>query len=347
MHILHLIDALDNRDDARRLELLALSDSGRTEVCCIGAASRQATLLRERGIIVHALGWARWLDARALWRLRELVHGGGFNIVHVWRRAALRMLAVAAADVLPRTIVSAPLPASGGLPWWDRQLLRRVRCLALSGEEERLRCMQCGLGDVPWRTIPAAAPDGDLHTPGWALRYPRRIACAGRLERDSGFREAIWAVDVLRHVFPDVHLLIAGDGPFRNNLESMIRRLTIDNAHLLGDTMDQAEVLAAADICWVPSLADRGAQTALEAMAAGRPVVASDVPCLRALIRDGDTGRLVPAGAPVALARQTRALFADPARSGQIGSAARAEAARFALPRVAARWQALYNDMAA
>ena len=50
-------------------------------------------------------------------------------------------------------------------------------------------------------------------------------------------------------------------------------------------------------------------------MAAGQPVVASDVPCLRELIRDGETGCLVPPGAPIALARRTRALLQDPARA--------------------------------
>ncbi len=258
MHILHLIDALDNDDSARQLELLTLAcQTGPTEVCCLGPSSRQAEALRSRGARVHVLGWTRWLDAASLLRLRELVRGGGFDLIHVWRIAALRALALVAADVLPRAIVSAPLPVAH-LPWWDRQLLRRVRCLVLTGEEQRQRSMRHGLGSLPWRTIPVAAPDCDVVPPAWALRYPRRIACAGRLERGGGFREAIWAVDILRYVFPDVHLLLAGDGPFRADLEAMIRRLDIRNAHLLGDAMDATDVLAAAHVCWVPSRVDCG-----------------------------------------------------------------------------------------
>lgn len=351
MHILYLIDALDSDEPARQLEVLALELTGagcRVEVCCIGPDSRQTTALRAGGILVHVLGWTRWLDGGALWRLRRLVRGGRYDLIHVWRIPALRMLAVAAADVLPRVLFSSPLPASGALPWYDRRLLCRVRGLLLSGETERQRCMQIGLGGLPWRVIPGTVRHGESVAPSWALRYPRRIACAGRLERAGGFREAIWAVDILRYVFPDVHLFIAGDGPFRAELEAMIRRLDIDNAHLLGDGVDPGEAFTAAHVCWVPSRTDRGRHTALEAMALGQAVVASDVPCLRALIRDGETGYLVPAGDPVALARQTRALLAEPARIARLGSAARAEtAARFALPQVAARWQALYNDMAA
>jgi hypothetical protein len=346
MHILHLIDSLDRSDTARQLQLLALEHARQGHhplICCIGPANPHQALP-----VVQVLGWARWLDGRALWRLRALVRGRDYDLIHVWGLAALRMLAVAAADVLPRAVISSPLPVAGRLSWWDYQLLKRVHCLLLAGDDERQCAMQQGLGGVLWRTVPAAAASPGLcHVPTWASAYPRRIACAGRLERGAGFREAIWAVDILRYVLPDVHLLIAGDGPFRADLASMIQRLDICNAHLLGD-VDPAEVLAAAQVCWVPSLTDHGRQTAVEAMALGLPVVAADVPCLRALIRDGETGVLVPRSDPVALARQTRWLFAEPGRREQLGTAARNEAAtRFALPHIAARWLDLYNDMVA
>ncbi len=180
------------------------------------------------------------------------------------------------------------------------------------------------------------------------MRIPRRIACAGRLERGRGFRQAIWAVDILRYVFPDVQLFIAGSGPRRPDLQAMIERLNIDNAHLVGDAVEPAQLLADADVCWVPSRTDHGRQAALEALASGQAVVASDVPCLRALIRDGVTGCLVPPGDPVALARQTRALLHDAALRERLGQAARAEIlARFALDKVATQWHRLYNDLAA
>jgi glycosyltransferase involved in cell wall biosynthesis len=346
MHILHLIDHLDRTDPARQLRLLVLEHARQGHhpvVCCIGRANPHPVLPS-----VHVLGWRRWLDGRALWRLRALLRGRDYDLIHVWGLAALRMLAVAAADSLPRAVITSPLPAAGRLSWWDRQLLRRVRCLLLASEDERQNAMQQGLGDILWRAVPtAAAPAGSCHVAAWASAYPRRIVCAGRLERGSGFREAIWAVDILRYVFPDAHLLIAGDGPFRADLASMIQRLDIRNAHLLGE-VDPAEALAAAHACWVPSVTDHGRQSAVEAMALGLPVVATDVPCLRTLIRDGETGLVVPRGDPVALARQTRWLFAEPGHRARLGAAARDEAAvRFALPHIAARWLDLYNDMVA
>ena len=140
----------------------------------------------------------------------------------------------------------------------------------------------------------------------------------------------------------------SGAGPRRPALQEMVDRLAIRNAHLLGNQIVTTEVLAAGDVCWVPTRIDRGRQAALEAMAMGRAVVASDVPCLRELIRDGETGYLVPPGDPVAIARRTRALLRDPELCTRVGFAAQKEVrARFGLPRVATRWHGLYNDVAA
>jgi glycosyltransferase involved in cell wall biosynthesis len=318
------------------------------EVCCIGADSRPLEALREAGIAAHALGWTRWFDAGALWRLRALLNRNQFDLIHVWRLPALRVVALVAPCVLPRILVSCPFPHGVRLNAWDRHVLRRVRCVALAEEHDRERCMREGLTDVRWQIIPtAAAPERAPHTmpPGIAV-YPRRIVCVGRLERGLGFREAIWAADILRQVAPDVHLLIAGSGPREPELQTMVDRLDIANSHLLGESVDRSDLLASADICWVPSKSNRGAQAAIEAMALGRPVVASDVPCLRALIDDGVTGCLVPPGDPVALARKTWALLHDPAQCERLGQAARVAArARFTLDRVASRWHGLYHDL--
>jgi glycosyltransferase involved in cell wall biosynthesis len=351
MKIMHVIDALDRGGSARQVRLLApaLASAGwAVEVCCLGSGSRHVEELRAAGIPVHVLGWTRWLDAAALLELRRLVRGGGYDTIHVWRLAALRCVAVAARETLPRVVVSSPLPRKGRLNWWDRWALRRVRCIALAGESERQQCADNGLADLRWQTVSAAVPMQGLPSPSGVPSYPWRIACADRLERGRGFREAVWAVDILRQVEPDAHLLIAGAGPRRPDLREMIDRLDIGNAHLLEPNMDSAAVLAVADVCWVPSRIDSGRQTALEAMALGRAVIASDVPCLRELIREGATGYLLPPGDPVALARRTLALRRDPELRERLGQAARLEVlARCGLAQVVSRWQGLYNDLAA
>src|SRR5437588_7619443 len=99
MKILHVIDTLDGHGSARQVRLLvpALVQAGCTiEVCCIGPVSAHADELRQAGVTVHALGWTRWLDMAALWTLRRLIRGGGFDLVHVWRLAPLRAVALVA-----------------------------------------------------------------------------------------------------------------------------------------------------------------------------------------------------------------------------------------------------------
>ena len=106
-------------------------------------------------------------------------------------------------------------------------------------------------------------------------------------------------------------------------------------------------MLQTADLVWIPSLANVGRQTALEAFAQGRAVIASAVPCLSEIIRDGDTGCLVPPGDVVQLARCTRRLFDDPALRQRLGHAARQSASqRFSLVDAVARWRDMYRQVA-
>jgi glycosyltransferase involved in cell wall biosynthesis len=293
-------------------------------------------------VAIHVLGWKRWLDAPALWKARCLIRDGDYEVIHVWHLTALRVLALIAPGALPRVIVSS-LPRDDELTGWDRRVLGRVRCATRANDGD-----VDDPADARCHAMPTAVATDHVGPPSWAAHYPLRIACAGRLERSGGFREAIWAIDILRYVFPGIHLFIAGTGLHRPELEQMIARLEIDNAHLLGDAIDPAELFAAADVCWVPSQATGDRHAALAAMAAGRAVVASDVPPLSTLIRDGETGCLVPPGEPVALARRTRALLQNPAWRERLGTAARqAVSERCAVDRVASRWQRLYNDLVA
>jgi glycogen synthase len=103
--------------------------------------------------------------------------------------------------------------------------------------------------------------------------------------------------------------------------------------------------MARSEVVWVPSLADGGARVALEAMAAGRPVVASRLPGLAEVVVEGETGFLVPPGDKIALARQTRRLLADAELRRRLGQAGRARIAQHFAARVAVeRMAGLYLE---
>ena len=139
------------------------------------------------------------------------------------------------------------------------------------------------------------------------------MVCTGRIQPHKGFYEAIWAFDILRFLRDDVDLVIAGAGPERRRLEKFVERTGLRNRiQLPGEVGNIAPVLAGASLAWVPSLNDTGPGFALEAMAAGLPVIASRVPALAEIVVDGETGFLIEPGNKMELARQTRRLLDDP-----------------------------------
>lgn len=139
--------------------------------------------------------------------------------------------------------------------------------------------------------------------------------------------------DVLFRAWSDLPtrcvLLVAGDGPNRADLEALRTELGLeDRVWLLGNRRDMPRLLAAADVATLASDWEGLPVFVLEAMAAGRPVVATDVDGLREVVRDGG-GLLVPPRSPVALAEALQTLLTD--------TDARADAAEKARQTIAAR----------
>jgi len=117
---------------------------------------------------------------------------------------------------------------------------------------------------------------------------------------------------------------LSATGPDRERLQHFTQAIEAEaTVHFLGVRADLDSMYANAAAVWIPSLVDRGVRVALEAMQAGRPVVASKQPRLTEIVVDGETGFLVPKGDKVALAKQTRKLLDDPQLALQMGQAGR------------------------
>jgi glycosyltransferase involved in cell wall biosynthesis len=354
MKILHLIPDLDYSGPARQLTLLARALPAARFEQCVGVLSRaegESPTLRQAGVRVEELGWTRWFDPRPLWRLRQLLRSFNPDLVHAWQQPALRALAVVGRPDVPR-IVSRPLPPfTAALSRLDRWLLTRADrvCVRTVGEAER--CRQAGVPAERLALVPPAVEAADLDgledlSSEWLPGPEQRLLlCPGRLQPGRGFRDAMWAFDVLRYLYDDLKLLILGDGPERGKLEEFRDKLGLKEVLFAGHRPDVRPAQARARVVWVPSLADRGCTVALEAMAAGRPVIASRVGALAEVVVEGETGFLVPPGDKVALARQTRRLLEDPARAQQMGEAARRwVACNYSVAELAARITALYDN---
>ncbi len=131
----------------------------------------------------------------------------------------------------------------------------------------------------------------------------------------------------IRRDFPSATLLVAGDGPLRRTLEARARELAIaESVRFLGLRRDVPALLALADVVVQPSLEEGFCNAILEAMAAGKPVVATRVGGNPEAVVEGETGLLVPPGDAPALAGGLRVVLADAALRARLGDAARRRA---------------------
>jgi glycosyltransferase involved in cell wall biosynthesis len=172
------------------------------------------------------------------------------------------------------------------------------------------------------------------------------VATVSSLRPEKGHDIAIAAVARLLAREPRLRLLVAGDGPLRDELARAAAPLG-DRAVLTGYRPDVMAVLDAADVLVHPSRHDALPTAIIEAMAASTPVVATRVGGIAELVEDGVGGVLVPAPPdPEQLARALAALLRDPRRRGELAAAGRARfEAEFTAERWAARMGELYRSV--
>lgn len=151
------------------------------------------------------------------------------------------------------------------------------------------------------------------------------IGFFGRLIPQKGVDVLLQAFALLAGAHPDARLVLVGDGAERAALEALSARLGLaDRVTFAGWQPDAARLMPAADVVAMPSRWEGFGLVALEAMAAGRALVASRVSALPEIVVDGETGRLVPPDDAGTLAEALGDLLADPARGAALGQAGRA-----------------------
>lgn len=175
------------------------------------------------------------------------------------------------------------------------------------------------------------------------------IGTAGPLEAVKGFPFFLGAAARVLRTGRDVEFVIAGSGPEEDNLRRLARELQIaEHVTFIPNLSDFAEALLAMDIFCLPSLQQGIGTIMLEAMALGRPVIGTRVGGVYRVIRDGETGLLVPPSDSVKLAERMIELLDDPERARAIGAAAQAEVRQeFSVEQMVQRTAALYREVLA
>ena len=148
------------------------------------------------------------------------------------------------------------------------------------------------------------------------------VVCAARLEPEKDVASLITAMAQVRMALPNARCLIAGDGSQRFALEEQIQRLGLSEAMTpLGFRSDALAIIAAADLFVLPSLAEPFGLALLEAMALGKPVVATCAGGPLEIVEEGRTGLLVPPSSPDRLADAIGRLLSNLPEARRMGEA--------------------------
>ncbi len=187
---------------------------------------------------------------------------------------------------------------------------------------------------------------GDFAPPGTVV--VGNVARLDKVKDHAGLISAFKILcDQVRQAHVNCRLIIAGEGPQREELESHIAQLGLtEMVQLLGNRDDVPDLLAECDVFVLSSIAEGMPVTLLEAMAAKLPVVTTNVGGTASVVEAGKTGALVPAGNPQALAEALGVYVTDEKLRHQHGDAGSARvAARFSLGKMVSAYEALYDQL--
>jgi len=311
-----------------------------------------ADALAAAGIPVVALRRRGWPDlgvALRLWgemrRFRpDIVHSflflGNLLAAFVGRLAGVHRIVVS-----QRCSYDATLP-----PFWRyvaRLSHRLADCVLVNSRAALAEERDAGFPPSRLVHVPNAARPWVFPGGHGALGHSSgaQVVAVGQLETVKGHRFLVDAWPTVRRAHPAACLVLVGEGSARGALGEQARCLGVaDSVVFVGFRSPADAFIAACDVLVQPSLTEGLPNAVLEAMAAGRPVIASRVGGVPELVVDGETGLLVPPADPDALARAIVALLDDPDLGARLGAAgARRARTMFSLDAVRAAVEAVYG----
>ncbi len=306
-----------------------------------------------------------WRDFLAYRELEQLFRERRYDIVHTHTSKAGYLGRLAAAQMRVPILVHTPhghiffgyfnRVLTAFFTALERQAARKTdRLIALTrrGIEEHL---QRGVGrPEQWEAI-FSGIDLSPYTQAVERRASTRealgidadefvIGAVGRLEPVKGFAYFVEAARATAGSVPESRFILVGDGSLADSLRAQAADLG-DRFRFLGLRHDVPDLMAAFDLCVVPSLNEGMGRVVLEAGAAGVPVVASRVGGIPEIVRDGDTGILVPPQRSGAIVEAALRLHGDPALRLRMSEAARSLTAAYGLEQMVRRIEDLYERL--
>ncbi|MCD6733541.1 MAG: glycosyltransferase [Burkholderiaceae bacterium] len=299
------------------------------------------------------------LSVAAIGQLRRFIRDRQVDIVHSHGYKS-DLIGVLATRGLPCRLVSTPhgWSTDAGIKLQVYEALDRLAFAGCDAIAPLSDDLAAGLARLPWaRRRTRLIPNGvDLSEVTDSDRVAAEVGAlrAGGVEVFGYIGQLISRkrIDTLIRAFaslPGEHrrLYLIGDGPERAELEALAESLgQAGRIRFTGFRDDRLEFLRGFDLFVLPSSLEGIPRCVMEAMAAGIPVVASDIEGTRTLVKDGETGLLFEVGDHAGLAAQIERLMGDPALRARLAAAARALVQeRFSAARMAGDYLRLYRDV--
>ena len=215
---------------------------------------------------------------------------------------------------------------------WVRHNIDVVLCVSRAVKESFTQCLPAyAKKTIAFYAATVVPPLGE-DDPGvlrdkLGLSGCRIIGNIARLSPEKGQIYLVDATPTILGRYPDVHLLLAGDGPLRSELMKRVTTLGVSaNVHFLGWSDDVWPIYRSLDLYVQPSTQDALPVSLVEASFAGIPSVVTNVGGQPEVVVDRETGRVVPAEDATALADAICTMLADPTHMSKMGSNARKRA---------------------
>ncbi|HCF95764.1 MAG TPA: hypothetical protein DEW46_11930 [Verrucomicrobia bacterium] len=321
--------------------------------------------LAQQGIVVHKLPSAYKADPRGVWALCKLIRKIRPDILHShliqgdWAASVARTLA---RSRCPHISTKHNLHYFKGHPGWtqgvDARFNRRLSAMiTVSQAVAEDYQAQCRVGTDRIRVIPNGIDLDRFSTPETPRAETRRalaipeeapvLITVASLTAQKGHTVMLQAIEQLVDTFPNLIWVIVGGGKLKDQIEALADRpATRRHCRFLGNRQDVPDLLHASDLFVLPSLWEGFGIAALEAAAAGLPLVLSRTGGMVEVFAGPEEAALFATpGNAGELAQQIRTLLQDPTLHRQLSLQARARAEQYDLNTIAQQWFDLYRSL--
>src|SRR5215510_12419060 len=307
---------------------------------------------RAASVPVESIRMRGAADVGALFRLRRLIRARRVSIVHT-HSSVDSWLGSLAAKSLGRPVVRS---RHVSIPIRHTLVYRLADRIITSGEAVRATVVAAGVAPEKIVSVSAGVDTEQFH-PGVSGKSVRDelglggepvVGLVANIRGSKGHNVFLDAARAVLKMAPDTRFLIVGDGVGFDEVKARVQQMGLESrVFFSGFRRDVPEVMAALDVLVLPSTrSEATSQVIPQALAVGTPVVGSDVGGIPELVRDGETGRLVPPGKPDALAAAIVDMLSDTERAHAMAQAGQALVReRFTVDAMMAATTAVYASL--